>query len=339
MKTSGIGGQAVIEGIMMRNQDAYAIAVRKPNQEIVVKIEQVKSGKKQKKFRKIPFIRGIFSFCDALTMGMSTLTYSAGFYETEEEKPNRTQKFLQKIFKDKLEDIMMAFTVVLSFAMAIALFMILPVLVANVLKLFTTSHVIISLVEGLIRLALFIGYVALISLMPDIRRVYMYHGAEHKCINCVEHGLPLTVKNVMASSKEHKRCGTSFMLIVMVLSVAAFILVPVEGLLAKIISRVLLIPVIAGISYEFLRLAGRSDNKIVNALSRPGLMLQHLTTREPDEQMAAVGIAATEAVFDWREFLNHNFGTTYSAEDFPPQEEIITYEEHLQKKNEEHIPA
>ena len=165
----------------------------------------------------------------------------------------------------------------------------------------------LSLAEGVIRLLIFILYVAAISAMQDIRRVFMYHGAEHKCINCVEHGMDLTVENVMASSREHKRCGTSFLLIIMVISIVVFTLVHVDTFWMRVATRILLIPVVAGVSYEFLRLAGRSDNRLVNLLSRPGLWLQKLTTREPDPDMVEVAIASVEAVFDWRTYLAENF--------------------------------
>lgn len=163
------------------------------------------------------------------------------------------------------------------------------------------------------RVALFLGYLAAISRMEDIQRVFMYHGAEHKCINCVEHGLELNVENVLKSSREHKRCGTSFLMYVIVISIIFFMFIRVDSPVLKIVIRLLLIPVIAGVSYEIIRLAGKSDNKLVNLISKPGLMLQHLTTREPDAEMAEVAIAAVEAVFDWRAYLNENFGYTYPA--------------------------
>lgn len=312
MKYSGIGGQAVIEGIMMKNGDDYAVAVRKPNRDIEVKIDKYKGIMGENRIVKLPFIRGVFSFIDSLVLGMSSLSFSASFFEDEEElkKPSKSEKLLQKIFKGNLENIIMTITILFSIMLAVGLFMVLPVFIANLLKPVITSITVLALVEGLIRIGLFIAYVALISLMKDIKRVYMYHGAEHKCINCIEHGLELTVDNVEKSSRQHKRCGTSFMLIVMVISVVFFIFLHVETLWLRVITRIILIPVIAGISYEVLRLAGRSDNKIINFISAPGLWLQGLTTKEPDREMIEVAIKAVEAVFDWRGYLAENFDKT-----------------------------
>ena len=312
MKYSGIGGQAVIEGIMMKNGDDYAVAVRKPNRDIEVKIDKYKGIMGENRIVKLPFIRGVFSFIDSLVLGMSSLSFSASFFEDEEElkKPSKSEKLLQKIFKGNLENIIMTITILFSIMLAVGLFMVLPVFIANLLKPVITSITVLALVEGLIRIGLFIAYVALISLMKDIKRVYMYHGAEHKCINCIEHGLELTVDNVEKSSRQHKRCGTSFMLIVMVISVVFFIFLHVETLWLRVITRIILIPVIAGISYEVLRLAGRSDNKIINFISAPGLWLQGLTTKEPDRDMIEVAIKAVEAVFDWRGYLAENFDKT-----------------------------
>ncbi|MFQ9510760.1 MAG: DUF1385 domain-containing protein [Lachnospiraceae bacterium] len=312
MKYSVIGGQAVIEGIMMKNGDDYAVAVRKPNRDIEVKIDKYKGIMGENRIVKLPFIRGVFSFIDSLVLGMSSLSFSASFFEDEEElkKPSKSEKLLQKIFKGNLENIIMTITILFSIMLAVGLFMVLPVFIANLLKPVITSITVLALVEGLIRIGLFIAYVALISLMKDIKRVYMYHGAEHKCINCIEHGLELTVDNVEKSSRQHKRCGTSFMLIVMVISVVFFIFLHVETLWLRVITRIILIPVIAGISYEVLRLAGRSDNKIINFISAPGLWLQGLTTKEPDRDMIEVAIKAVEAVFDWRGYLAENFDKT-----------------------------
>lgn len=308
MKSSGIGGQAVMEGIMMKNGDTYAVAVRKTNQEIELKKDTYRSFSDKHPICKKPFIRGIFNFVDSLVLGMSTLMYSASFFEDEEEtEPSAFEKKLADIFGDKLEKVMMGITVCISVVLAIGIFMLLPVFLVNLLGSVLKSELLLSVIEGVIRIGIFIGYVSLISLMPDIRRTYMYHGAEHKCINCIEHGLELTVDNVAKSSKEHKRCGTSFMLIVMIISMLFFMIVRVDTMWLKMVTRVLLIPVIAGFSYEFLRLAGNSDNVIVNTLSRPGLWLQGLTTKEPDKDMIEVAICAVEEVFDWKAYLAENF--------------------------------
>ena len=304
MKSSNIGGQAVLEGIMMRNGGRYSVAVRKPDGDIEVDIRQYKSIIPWKTPLKIPFIRGIFNFVDSLVLGMKTLTFSASFFEEEEEEL-LTEAEAKK--REKNEKIMMNLTVVLSVIIAAGLFMVLPYYLSGLVKHYTDSRMVMTVCEGLIRVGLFLLYIALISRMKDIQRTFMYHGAEHKCINCIEHGLPLTVENVMKSSKEHKRCGTSFLLIVMVISILFFLVIRPETLWLRLVSRILLIPVIAGVSFEFLRLAGNSDNPVVNLLSKPGLMLQGLTTKEPDEKMAEVAICAVEAVFDWKAYEEANF--------------------------------
>ena len=309
MKSSGIGGQAVMEGIMMRNGSEYSVAVRKENGEIEVKKETYKGvGSKCKLFR-LPFIRGIFSFVDSLVLGMKSLNYSASLFmeDGEEEEPGRFEKWLQKKFGDKAEKVIMDLTMVISIILAMGIFMVFPTWVSTLMKPLLGNGIWMALFEGVLRIAIFIAYVGLISLMPDIKRTYMYHGAEHKCINCIEHGMPLTVENVMKSSKEHKRCGTSFLLIVMVISILFFLVIRPETLWLRLVSRILLIPVIAGVFFEFLRLAGNSDNPVVNLLSKPGLMLQGLTTKEPDEKMAEVAICAVEAVFDWKAYEEANF--------------------------------
>ena len=309
MKSSGIGGQAVMEGIMMRNGSEYSVAVRKENGEIEVKKETYKGvGSKCKLFR-LPFIRGIFSFVDSLVLGMKSLNYSASLFmeDGEEEEPGRFEKWLQKKFGDKAEKVIMDLTMVISIILAMGIFMVFPTWVSTLMKPLLGNGIWMALFEGVLRIAIFIAYVGLISLMPDIKRTYMYHGAEHKCINCIEHGLPLTVENVMKSSKEHKRCGTSFLLIVMVISILFFLVIRPETLWLRLVSRILLIPVIVGVSFEFLRLAGNSDKPVVNLLSKPGLMLQGLTTKEPDEKMAEVAICAVEAVFDWKAYEEANF--------------------------------
>ena len=309
MKSSGIGGQAVMEGIMMRNGSEYSVAVRKENGEIEVKKETYKGvGSKCKLFR-LPFIRGIFSFVDSLVLGMKSLNYSASLFmeDGEEEEPGRFEKWLQKKFGDKAEKVIMDLTMVISIILVMGIFMVFPTWISTLMKPLLGNGIWMALFEGVLRIAIFIAYVGLISLMPDIKRTYMYHGAEHKCINCIEHGMPLTVENVMKSSKEHKRCGTSFLLIVMVISILFFLVIRPETLWLRLVSRILLIPVIAGVSFEFLRLAGNSDNLVVNLLSKPGLMLQGLTTKEPDEKMAEVAICAVEAVFDWKAYEEANF--------------------------------
>lgn len=309
MKYSGIGGQAVIEGVMMKNGDEYATAVRKPDGTIEVKTDQYVGIGERVKLFSLPFIRGVFSFVDSMVLGMRALTFSASFFEDDEEdlEPSGFERFLDRVFGEKLEKALMAAVMVFSVIMAVCIFMVLPLFLASIFRRFIKSETVMAILEGVIRIGIFIAYIKLVSRMEDIRRTFMYHGAEHKCINCLEHGLELTVENVRKSSKEHKRCGTSFLLIVMVISILFFMVVRVETVPLRVLSRIILIPVIAGVSYEFLRLAGRSDSKLVDYLSKPGMWMQGLTTTEPDDSMIEVGIASVEAVFDWKAFLKKNF--------------------------------
>lgn len=303
MKPSGIGGQAVIEGIMMKNKNRYSIAVRKPDNEIEVVVKKYNNLSKRIKILRLPIIRGVFNFIDSLIIGMSTLTYSASFYEDpQEQAPTPADKVARSLFKDKLDSIVMALTIIVAIALALGLFMALPFYLSRLLSRFIVSDTLLNLFEGLIRLAIFLSYVTAISLMNDIKRVYMYHGAEHKCINCIENGLELNVKNVRASSRLHRRCGTSFMLFVMFVSIILFMFIKTDDPVRQMVYRLLLVPVVAGISYEILKLAGRSNNFLMKIISAPGLLLQKLTTKEPDDDMIEVAIAAVEAVFDWREF-------------------------------------
>ena len=292
----------------MKNKNDYATAVRKPDGEIEIKKDTYVSMTEKVKFFGLPFVRGVFSFADSMILGMKTLTFSASFFEDDEDsQPSKFELWLDKVFGEKLEKVLMSFVMVFSVIMAVGIFMVLPLLISSVLRPLIASDTVMAFVEGVLRLTIFILYIKLVSRMEDIRRTFMYHGAEHKCINCIEHGMELTVDNVRASSKQHKRCGTSFLIIVMMISILFFMVIRVEGILLKIVSRIVLIPVIAGISYEFLRLAGRSDNALVNLLSKPGMWMQNMTTKEPDDSMIEVAIAAVEAVFDWRAYLAENF--------------------------------
>ena len=315
MKYSGIGGQAVIEGIMMKNGDDYATAVRKPDGEIEVARGRYVSLTEKVKFFSLPFVRGVFSFADSMIIGMKTLTWSAGFFEDDEStEPGKFELWLDRVFGEKLEAALMSLVMVISVVLAIVIFMVFPMLLSRVLHPLIPSETVMAILEGILRILIFICYIKLISRMEDIRRTFMYHGAEHKCINCIEHGMELNVENVRRSSKEHKRCGTSFLLIVMVISILFFMVIRVDNLWLRIVSRIVLIPVIAGVSYEFLRLAGRSESRLVNLLSRPGLWIQRLTTSEPDDSMIEVAIRAVETVFDWRAYLAENFPETAVSE-------------------------
>ncbi len=308
MKYSGIGGQAVIEGIMMKNADTYATAVRKPDGTIAVEKDTYEGLAKKFKVLRIPFVRGVFVFIDSMVVGSRSLRFSASFFEDDKDsKESKFEAFLKKVFGEKIDNIIMTLSMIFSFAVAIGVFMLLPMALSNILKLYISNYYIIAIVEGFIRVAIFIGYILLISLVPDIKRTFMYHGAEHKCINCLENGLELNVENVLKSSREHKRCGTSFIFIVMIISILCFMVIRVDNIWLRAVSRIVLVPVIAGVSYEFLSLAGKYDNFLVNILSKPGLMMQGLTTKEPTKDMAEVAIVAVEEVFDWREYLRENF--------------------------------
>ena len=309
MKYSGIGGQAVIEGIMMKNKDQYATAVRRPDGGIEVKKDTYVSMTEKVPFCGLPFVRGVFSFADSMILGMRTLSFSASFFEDDEDsEPGKLELWLDKVFGEKVEQVLMAVVMVFSVVMAIGIFMVLPPLIANACKQVIHSDTIMAILEGVIRIAIFIAYIKLISRMEDIRRTFMYHGAEHKCINCIEKGRPLTVHNVMRSSRLHKRCGTSFIFFVMLVSIVLFFFIQVDNVAEKVILRILLMPVVAGISYEIIRLAGRTDNVFIKILSAPGMWIQRMTTREPDESMAEVAIASVEAVFDWKKYLQDTFG-------------------------------
>lgn len=313
MKSSNIGGQAVIEGIMMRHENLYSVAVRKPDSEIELKVEPYKSIVKNETLKKIPIIRGVFNFIESMVVGTKCLMYSSGFYESEEEETPKSEADKQK--QEKQDQWLMYGTVAFSVVLSVGLFIMLPYFIASLLRGVTSSETVVTIAEACVRLLLFFSYILLISRMKDIRRVFMYHGAEHKCINCVEHGLELNVENVMKSSREHKRCGTSFLLFVMVVSIIFFLFINVTGFWQRVVVRLLLLPVIAGVSYELIRLAGRSDNKIINLLSKPGMALQKLTTEEPTADMVEVAIAAVEAVFDWKTYLNENFTSTLNEEE------------------------
>jgi uncharacterized protein YqhQ len=373
MKYSNIGGQAVMEGVMMRNAEKWAVAVRTADRQITVKTGEYRGVIPWKGVNKIPILRGVCSFIDSLYLGMKTLMFSADLFAEESEKEleerladekkkaekkaekfrsagkeQQAQELLEKTEKnaakerEKLKEredsgngkssdsnnsVLLTFTLIFSLAVSIALFMMLPYFLSRALRLVTSSESLISVCEAILRMAIFFGYLLLISRMKDIQRTFMYHGAEHKCINCIEHGLALNVENVRKSSRQHKRCGTSFLLIVMVVSVIFFFFIRTSNPGLRIVIRILLIPVIAGVSFEFIRIAGRSDNKCVNFLSKPGMLLQRLTTREPDDDQIEVGIASVEAVFNWKKYLNENFGASYElneADEPRPSDDLYT---------------
>lgn len=367
MKRTSIGGQALMEGIMMRNGNQYAMTVRKPDQSIETKVEKTKSIGDDYPILKAPFIRGVVNFAESLVVGMKSLNYSASFFEEEEEETEEKEKNSKKETKEKKvkaekkekqaeikmeekvekqsetktdeesskkadaeknvdlasetkknkgtktiteeekekakENAFMIATIVISLVISISLFMIAPYLIASLFESVIDSMLVMSLLEGLIKILIFLGYIVLISNIKDIKRTYMYHGAEHKTINCLEAGEDLTVENIKKHSRIHKRCGTSFLLFVILISILLFMFIRVETVALRIIVRLLLVPVIAGISYELIRLAGKSDSKIIGFLSKPGMAMQKLTTKEPDDDMIEVAIASVEAVFDWKPYV------------------------------------
>ena len=317
MKSSNIGGQAVMEGIMMRHKDKYSIAVRRPDNEIELKVEDYKCIFGNAKFLKYPLIRGVVSFVDSLVVGTKCLMYSAeiaGDEEDEEDKQKNAalseeELAAKKAKEDRQFKWLLYVTVAISIVVSVAAFMLLPYALASLCKKVGASEFAVTIVEAFVKLALFMGYMLLISRMKDIQRTFMYHGAEHKCINCVEHGLPLTVENVLASSRQHKRCGTSFLFLVMLISIFLhFIFVLVPFYWVRLFGRLLMVPIVAGISFEIIQWAGRSDSKLADFFSKPGLAMQKLTTKEPTADMAEVAIKAVEAVFDWRAYLKEEFG-------------------------------
>ncbi len=369
MKRTSIGGQALMEGIMMRNGNQYAMTVRKPDQSIETKVEKTKSIGDDYPILKAPFIRGVVNFVESLVVGMKSLNYSASFFEEEEEeteeKIEKTKKKETTEKKEKIEEketikkiettekkngnqgkedakkedletlkseqesnsesekktsegskkitdeekekakesAFMFATIAISLVISISLFMIAPYLIASIFEPMIDSALVMSLLEGLIKIGIFLGYIVLISNIKDIKRTYMYHGAEHKTINCLEAGEELTVENVKKHSRIHKRCGTSFLIFVILISILLFMFIRVETVALRIIVRLLLVPVIAGISYELIRLAGRSNSKIIGFLSKPGMAMQKITTKEPDDDMIEVAIASVEAVFDWKPYV------------------------------------
>lgn len=299
MKYAKVGGQAVMEGVMMRHKDHYAVSVRKENGEIETTVGKRISFSEKYHVSEIPIIRGMFSFVDSLVLGMKSLMWSASFFEEEEEK--------EKAEKDGSSDQMfMTLTVILSIALSIGLFMVLPFFVSSIFRKVIDSSLMLGIIEGVVRVLIFITYIVLISRMKDIQRLFMYHGAEHKTINCIEHGEELTPENAAKYSRFHKRCGTSFLFIVMFVSILFFLLFfqifPIDNMVLKVVCRVLMVPVIAGVSFEIIQWAGRHDTGLVCLVSKPGFWMQKFTTKEPDQDMLEVAIASIEAIYDWREF-------------------------------------
>lgn len=321
-----------MEGVMMRNKDDYAVAVRKPNGEIEVEVDVFHGCMHGSRLTRMPFIRGVFNFIDSMRLGMKTLNYSASFYEDEEEGETKLDKALDKVSGGRGEGILMAITMIFSVVIAVGIFILLPYFITSLLNEYVRNASLLAIIEGAVRILIFLAYVVGISLMKDIHRLYQYHGAEHKCINCIEKGRPLTMHNVMRSSRIHKRCGTSFLFFVMFVSIILFFFIRVDDPVLKILLRIALIPVIAGISYEIIRLAGRSDNIFVRIISAPGMLLQRLTTKEPDESMVEVAMKSVEAVFDWKAYIENTFG--YEIDDSWMRDEPYTDEEESGNESE-----
>lgn len=298
----GIGGQAVIEGVMMRGKKLYALAVRTPKREIVVEKTPIKPAAEKCKILGWPIIRGVVAFVDSLVMGMKVTTKSAtlaGLDDIEYDQESKFEKWLENKFGDKLADYLIYFSVAVSIILCIGIFMVLPTFLGGaVTNLLHGDATLRSVIEGVIKIIIFVGYMFLVSQMKDIKRVFMYHGAEHKTINCFESGEELTVENVRHNSRFHKRCGTSFLVIVMLVSIILFFFIRTDVLWLRVLSRIILVPAIAGISYEFIRYAGKHDNLLVNIISAPGIAMQIITTSEPDDSMIEVAIASLNAVLE-----------------------------------------
>jgi uncharacterized protein YqhQ len=335
---SGIGGQAVLEGIMMKNGDKYAVAVRKSDGTIDVQVMDYKSALPKNWFTTLPFVRGTVNFIDSLAMGMKCLSSSADVgMEDAQEEPGKFEKWMTEKFGDKAGDILMTFTMIIAIFLAIGLFMVLPYAISALMGIWIHNKMILSLAEAVVRLAIFLSYVILIGQMDDIRRLYMYHGAEHKCINCIERGWMLNENSVMRSSRLHPRCGTSFLLYVMIISCIMFFFINVSDPILRLIIRLVLVPVIAGIAYELIRLAGRFDNYFTRVMSVPGMLVQKITTKEPTPEMIEVAIKAVEAVFDWEEFQKRAFGYD-DSEEYIFEEDAAEYDEDVLEETFHQIP-
>ena len=332
MKSCKMGGQAVIEGVMMRYKNNVAVAVRKADGSIKVGRTKYAAATSKHPFLKWPLVRGVVSFVDSLVLGIKTLMYSASIFEDdideeiEKEKkakeaaaddrsePERAEKSSakeNKVIKEHMnakkqsggETAVMVGTVLFSLIIALLLFVALPYYVSSLITKVIDSSILLAVVEGILKVAIFIGYIAVIGQMKDIKRTFMYHGAEHKCINCIESGKDLTVDNVMESSKEHRRCGTSFIFLVLIISIIFHIFILVDARWLRFVIRILIIPVIAAVSYELIQWAGNSDSKIAYYVSRPGLWMQALTTKEPTRDMVEVAIESVNGVFNWKKYV------------------------------------
>jgi len=301
VQPKNIGGQAVIEGVMMRGKKVYAMAVHTPDKGLVVEKKTIDNVFSKTGLFKYPIFRGMAAFIESMIMGVKIIMRSAqlaGLEEETDEEPTKFEKFLEEKFGDKLADYLIYFSVFLSLVFSVTLFFILPVFIGGFFKEIIPGTWVLGIIEGLVRLGIFLLYIFAISRMKEIQRVFQYHGAEHKTINCFEGGKELTVENVMAHTRLHRRCGTSFLLIVMIVSMLVFFWVRTDVLWLRFVSRIFLVPIIAGMSYEIIQWAGKNDNLLVRIVSAPGLWLQKITTAEPDALQIEAAIAAMEGVLE-----------------------------------------
>ena len=296
MKKQSVGGQAVIECVMMQSKNYRAVAVRKSNGEIEVKKERIKSWIQDKKIDKIPFLRGSFILIETMIQGMKSLNYSSEFFLEEDEEEDFIDRFMKNVFKDKANNVLMGLSLVLAMMLSVGLFVLIPTTISGLFSSFIKNNIILNLIEGAIRICILILYMLAISKNKDIKRVFMYHGAEHKTIYCYENNLELTVENAKKFITQHPRCGTNFLFIVMFTSIILFSFFGWPNILARVVMRIVCIPIVAGISYEIIKFLGKYNNILSKVVAYPGMMLQNITTKEPDDEQLEVAIKALKAV-------------------------------------------
>ncbi|CEK32548.1 membrane protein [[Clostridium] sordellii] len=298
MKKQAVGGQAVIEGVMMQSKDKRSIAVRKNDGEIVVKKNKIQSWISDKKIDKIPFIRGAFILIETMIEGIKSMNFSSEFFLEDDEEETSFDRFINKIFKDKASDAIIIISLVIGLALATLLFVVTPTLLGGLFSKVVDNKIVLNLIEGITRIGILFIYIIVISRNSDIKRVFEYHGAEHKSIYCYENDLELTVENAKKFTTLHPRCGTNFLFIVMITSIILFSFFGWPNPLVRIIMRILCVPIVAGISYEIIKLLGKYDNKLTRFVAYPGMMLQKFTTREPDDKQLEVALEALKAVLN-----------------------------------------
>lgn len=297
MAKQAVGGQAVIEGVMMQSKDKRAVAVRKSDGEIALKEDRIKSWVRDKNIDKIPFVRGSFVMIDTMIQGIKSLNFSSEFF-MEEAEEDKFDLFIKKIFKDKANDIIIIFSLVIAMLLSAGLFIFIPTLVGGAFSKVMPNDFMLNLIEGIIRIVILFAYIVLISRSKDIERVFQYHGAEHKSIYCYENDLELTVENARKFKRLHPRCGTNFLFIVMVVSIILFAFFGWPNPILRIFMRIICVPIVAGLSYEVIRILGKYDNRFTKIIAYPGMMLQYFTTKEPDDEQLEVALEALKAVVD-----------------------------------------